>query len=206
MTKLSEKREFLLKDFETVFQYRISYSTMRLGALGASLTIIGLVVSFAANTSFPVLLGIYLIMLMVVFATIQIIGAINRAIYVFGNHISWIEKELGVMGFSTYWGNYLKRNAKDSGSFAFAVAARVINITISIYVILGVSSNINGTYEVWQIVSWFIIALSTFALFLNEYNIRQGLDPKYFQKRIATELAKAREEVLAKYNKRKSRE
>jgi len=199
MTKSSEKREFLLKDFDTVFQYRMSYSTMRLGALGASLTILGLVVSFTSNTKYPLVLGIYLIMLMVVFATIQIIGAITRGIYVFGNHISWIEKELGVVGFSTYWGNYLKHNSKDSGSFAFVVATRVINLAISIYVVLGIVDYITiGIISAWQIVSWFVIGLTIFMLFLNEYSIQQGLDPRNFQKRIAAELNKAREEVLTK--------
>ena len=95
-----ERRQFLLKDFSAIFEYRISFSTMRLGVLGVSLTILGLVISLGTSTQFPAVLGVYIIILVILFASIRIIAAINRGIFVFSNHIKWIEKELGEVGFS----------------------------------------------------------------------------------------------------------
>lgn len=200
MMKSSEKREFLLKDFDAIFGYRISFSAMRLGALGASLTILGLVVSLGKGTQFPAVLGVYTIMLIVVFASIRIIAAINRGIFVFSNHIKWIEKELGEVGFSTYWGNYLRHNVKDSGSYAFVVASRVINFAISTYVILGAWTTIAIEAEVVlrSILSAIVTIVSIFMFFWNEYHIHKELDPRGFMDRISKGLNEARAEALGR--------
>ena len=137
----SNKINLLIKEYENIHKSLINNSNMRLGALGASLTLLGLVISFASNVKFPEILGVYIILIVVVFACIRIIAAVNRTIFVFANHIKWVEKELGIMGFSTYWGNYLKKNIKDSGSYAFIVASRVINFSISVYIIFAAINN-----------------------------------------------------------------
>lgn len=196
--KSPERREFLLMDFDAIFGYRISFSAMRLGALGACLTILGLVVSLGKDTQFTALLGYYTIMLIVVFASIRIIAAINRGIFVFSNHIKWIEKELGEVGFSTYWGNYLRRNVKDSGSYAFVVASRVINFAISAYVILGAWTGVAIEDEVISrsIISAIVTVVSIVMFFWNEYHIHKELDPRGFLDRISKGLDEARAEVL----------
>jgi hypothetical protein len=108
---------------------------MRLVALGTVLTVISGIVTFSKGTLYPDIIGIYAILLLIVFTGIRIISIHNRAIYVFISYLKWIEEELGESGFASQWSRYIQSNQRDGGSHAFVVATQAMNFVISFYVI-----------------------------------------------------------------------
>lgn len=201
--KLEEfKYNLILKEYEAVFNYRRDYALMRLGALGSTLTILGLVITFTNKTDILFNIGSNLILLIVVLASIRIIGAINRGLFVFGNHINWIETQYKVKGFSSYWSNYLHKSIKDSGSYAFIISSKVLNFSISGLVILNmiILFNFNELLNIKNLIC-FSLTFITIGLYIsNEIYIRKQLDPKGFMNRIKHDLERARLEFENKNN------
>ena len=180
------RRDFLLKDFALISNYRVVYARGRLAVLGAVLTILGLVVSFGVDAPFPSVMGIYVLLLLVVFSGIRIISALNRGLYVMGSYLRSVETEIDEVGFNTIWGQYIRYNQIDSGSMAFAIAARALNLAVAGIVIFDVWTR----HEV-------IVALGTSLAVINvvlwnEIHIRKRLNPKGFIDRIKRELNEAR--------------
>jgi hypothetical protein len=191
-----EKREFLLKDFGEISNLRNSYANMRLIALGTVLTLMSAIVAFGKGTQYPDVLGIYAVLLLIVFTGIRIISAINRGLYVFVDYLQWIEEELGVIGFTSQWNRYLRFNQRDSGSYAFVVATRALNFVTSVYVITDSGLQISKGKMVAVIPVFIAIAVFIW----NELHIRNQLNPKGFVRRINSEWIKARKLCLEERN------
>jgi hypothetical protein len=191
-----EKREFLLKDFSEISNLRNNYANMRLVALGTVLTLMSAIVAFGKGTQYPDVLGIYAVLLLMVFTGVRIISAINRGLYVFVDYLQWIEEELGVIGFTSQWNRYLRFNQSDSGSYAFVVATRAMNFVTSVYVITDSGLLISQGKMIAV-----IAVLAAITLFMwNELHIRNQLNPKGFVRRINSEWIKARKLCLEERN------
>ncbi len=130
-----EKRQLQLLDFTEISRLRNNYANMRLVALGTILTLITGILTFGKDIQDTNVFGIYAVLLLIVFTGIQIISAINRAIYVFIEYLTTIENDFGQTGFSSIWINYEQDHGQDSGSYAFVVATHAINLVITAYVV-----------------------------------------------------------------------
>jgi hypothetical protein len=191
-----EKREFLLKDFGEISSLRNSYANMRLVALGTVLTLMSAIVAFGKGTQYPDVLGIYAVLLLMVFTGIRIISAINRGLYVFVAYLEWIEKELGVKGFTSQWNHYLDTNQRDSGSYAFVVATRAMNFVSGAYVITDSGLQLSKG----KMVAVVPVLIAIVVFIWNELHIRNQLNPKGFVRRIKSEWVKARTRCLGERN------
>lgn len=189
------RKEFLYRDFDAVFRYRIAFSNMRLAALGATLALFGALISTSPASAILEIAGRLLAIELVVFAAIRILAALNRGIQVFGNHIAWIEKELGQRGFSTYWKRFLSRNSLDSGSHAFLVATRALNIGAFGYVCAGLVPTLTKIRMLGTGYGYAIgIGVPAILAVWNEVHIRRRLDPRGFANKLAESLDRARSE------------
>jgi hypothetical protein len=186
------RRDFLYKDFDAVFRYRIAFSNMRLVALGAAVTLFGALVS-TKPTVLLAMVGQLLAIELVSFTGIRIIASLNRGIAVFANHLAWVEKQLGQRGFSTYWSRHLSIKSDDSGSHAFLVATRSLNIGTFVYVCAGLVPLLQGFLDLKYAYSIGIGAPAVLAGW-NEFHIRRRLDPCGFVAELAQALDRARSE------------
>lgn len=132
------------------------------------------------------------VLLLIVFTGIRIISAINRGLYVFGEYQRSVEEELGEIGFELQWVYYIRHNQRDSGSYAFVVAGRAMNIAVTAYVIFDTVFKLSQTLSIALV----LVATSTAIFVWNDIHIRKHLDPKGFKDRISKEFSKAREQAI----------
>jgi hypothetical protein len=192
-------REFLMKDWEAAHKSRDNYSNMRLGVLGASLTILGLVVSLGKDADYPGIIGIWSILLLVAFSGIRMLGAINRVVFVFGSQMALLEEELGEIGFATCWGVHIKKDVNDSASKAFLVAIRMVNVCVTFLVAASAAAMVMGAQEGGvvrsRLMAVFIIA-AVIAGIWNEIFIFKQVDPRRFYPRIEKILKETRKTIV----------
>ncbi len=181
-----QRREFLLKDCDSIYRYIQVLAQMRLAALGASITILGVVVSHSGETELLPRFGIPAILLLLLTITIRMIAVLNRAVFVLFGHLASAEEEMGEMGFASYWQEYVKRDSRDSASHAFTLACRGINVVgTAVAVTMIVPLLLNKTTPIWLIVtSWVALLSLIVAAVLNERVVRKDLDPKGFMVRM----------------------
>jgi len=191
-------RDFLLKDWEAAHRSRESYASMRLGVLGACLTILGLVVTLGKDAEYPGVVGIWLVLLAVVFAAVRMLAAVNRAVYVFGLHMASIELELGEIGFAACWAQHVKADVRDTATAAHLVAIRLLNSGITLLV-AGLAS-VGSVSAVENLQRWQlgVVAMVAVLLFIwNEIYIRREFDPRKFLLRIESALRENRDSLIA---------
>ena len=190
-------REFLLKDWEVAHRSRETYASMRLGVLGACLTILGLVVSLGKDAEYPGIVGIWIILLLSVFAGVRMLAAVDKVVYIFFSHMATLEAELGEVGFAACWTRYVKKDVRDTASIAFRTAMRLINAAVSLLVLAtaAVEAAIDrGGAHRWLIGAFVVAAMFFFVW--NEIYIRREFDPRSFLARIGTDLESIREDLI----------
>jgi hypothetical protein len=191
-------RDFLLKDWEAAHKSRESYASMRLGVLGACLTILGLVVTLGKDAEYPGIVGIWLVLLAVVFAAVRMLAAVNRTVYVFGLHMASIELELGEVGFAACWAQHVKADVRDTATAAHLVAIRLLNSGVTLLVAGLASVSCVSTVDAlqrWQLGMFAAVALLLFLW--NETYIRREFDPRRFLQRIESALRENRDRLIA---------
>src|ERR1039458_3908108 len=161
-----DERDFLTKDLQVVSSYLTAFASQRLTALGGCVTLIGALITFGNKEqfqlAFPTSLFQLVPMLLIVYATVRFIGAINRSVYVFNQHNANIETELGVVGFGSCWVIHAHQNPKDGNAHAYATVCRTINILVSGYgVLLAVvrDENVNGSANRGVCVGVFLLSI-----------------------------------------------
>lgn len=186
---------FLDKEMECIYNYQISLSNMRHGILGACLTFVGLLISFVKPNDIVAMAGVHAAVLLAVFTTIQMIGAINRGLFVFGSHLKWIQERYGSGGFWTYWPYYLDRHDKhDSVTHSFVVVLRIMNYSVPVYVLgwLVVHFEFIVGIRDW-VLACLLILLVLGVTWYNRLYIVREVDPAGFRKRIQNGLDEARQ-------------
>lgn len=196
---VTKEAEFWLKDFEKIHDFRKSFAEMRMAALGATLTILGLVASLGKSTDLPSAVAHCSILLLIVFTGIRIIAALNRGMVVFAEHLRWLEERIGVVGLASYWGSFVSANVHNSGSYAFIIAARALNVVVTIYSIFQAISLAVPTTpaDIW-LLSGVGLGSATMLVW-NELTIRRELDPRGFSPRVAAAMKDARDEALKRF-------
>jgi len=193
----NKRREFLLKELEIIYNHMFLFTSMRMKILAATLTILGLIITLGKNSKFPELLGIYMMILLTVFASTRITVSIIRGSYVFFERIRLIENELGEIGQAAIWINYFKKNSKDSGAYASIIAIRLTNWIAFLYVTIGGLSKLEGAKVFFEIVGLaFIICVSLLVLILNDLHIHRKLTPKKFVDNIINSYREAYEKTV----------
>ena len=190
-------RDFLLKDWEAAHRSRETYASMRLGVLGACLTILGLVISLGKDAEYPGIVGIWVILLLSVFAGVRMLAAIDRAVYIFFSYMATLEADLGEVGFAACWTSYVKEDARDTASVAFRIAMRLINAAVSFLVLASAVAEVaiaKGEVHRWLTGAFAVVAVLSFVW--NESYIHQELDPRGFMDRIGNALGSTREALL----------
>lgn len=194
----TEKFNFLLKDFETSFTYRMSFSKLRVGILGGTLAIIGYMFAQMDTLNLNIILQISTILILVVFASIRLISAFNRSLFALFHHARQIEKELKVVGFVTVWTKYLTKNVKDTSSRGFVISTRVLNIIVTCYISACLIEYLIITHSgqsMEQLIIYFAFIIVTVFFVWNEIHIRTKLDPRGHFDRMTTDLESARKKV-----------
>jgi hypothetical protein len=198
MEMKKDTREFLLKDWEAAHKSRETYASMRVGILGACLTILGLVVSLGKDATYPSIIGVWTILLLSPAAGIRMLAAVDRAIYIFFSYMATLEAELGEVGFAACWTQYVKKNARYTASKAFRVAMRLMNLAVSLLVTasaVGTAMTEQRGIHHWIGVGYTVTAALSFLY--NEFYIGRQLDPSRFIPRIEDDLRKIRESLIA---------
>jgi len=191
----TEQERFLLKDFEKIHDFRVSFSEKRLTALGTCLTVLGLVVSLNDFSKFYSSIGALLVMYLIVFTGIRVIGALSRGMAVFADHLSWIELQLGQTGLASYWGAFVQRNTHYSGSHAFIVACHAMNAAVVLFGIVVALVQLRADSKTTLPLAVFLV-LSIVLYFWNEVAIYRGIDPRGYYSALRAAMAEARKETL----------
>lgn len=190
-------REFLLKDWEAAHRSRDSYASMRLGVVGACITILGLVFSVGKDAEYPATAGIWLVLLGVVFAGVRMLATANRTVYIFGLHMAAIESELGEIGFAACWEQHVKTHLHDTATKAFLVAARLMNSGVSLLVVGFAAAGMSEVDAQGRILLAGFAVASVVLLLWNEIHMRRELDPRVFLPQLEETLRSTREALIA---------
>jgi hypothetical protein len=140
-------------------------------------------------------------MLLVVYATLRLIGTANRSVYVFVQHLARVESQLGVVGFGSYWIVYVEKYGRDGNAHAFISICRVINLLVSAYGVLlavlnvGVPLLTNATNRMCA----GVFLVSGASLLINERQLRRDADPRVFLGRIRDNSQKAWQEAQQRW-------
>lgn len=190
-------RDFTLRDWEAANTSRDTYSSMRLGILGACLTILGLVVTLSKDASYPGIIGSWCVLLVVSISGVRMLASVTRAVHVFGAYMVVLEEELGEVGFATCWGKNIRQDASDSASRAFIVATRLLSACVSFLV--GVSAlGVAGLQERFadRVLIGAFGAMALVCLFWNEWYVRREFNPESFYWRIEALMRRSRASAI----------
>ncbi len=184
-------QRFLLKDYEVNSLLLGTYVSMRLAALAGSLPLLGFLLAQGGGgtTELITKASVLALMLLIASSVIRVVGAINRNIFARCIHLAWVEDQLGEFGFYSYWTSYAKRHSRDTSSFAFVIACRMINIGIVGYVIDEVFRALSPIGPIPTAVAVGGVLMSGI---FNERYIRKHLSESGFLKRMEVDLAQAR--------------
>jgi hypothetical protein len=173
-TRATVRELFLLQDFASTQSYRIHFSQMRMASLGGALTLILGIVGFAEKEVSSANLALTALILLVDFALIQVEGHLSRGIAVFSSHMAWIERQLGVVGLASYLPDVISRHPRYTGTNAFAITLRCINIAAAGYAASQIVACANA-----QVISrpleGLLIAAALLILAYNDWNVRRSL-------------------------------
>jgi hypothetical protein len=157
---------FLLQDFASTQSYRLHFSQMRMAALGGALTLMLGIVGFTQKEAGSANLALSALLLLLTFVLIQVEGHLSRGVTVFSNHMAWIEQRLGTVGLATYLPDVIAKNPRYTGTNAFAIILRTINVVTSGYVV----AHIVGCFDAGIISTGVEIALGAAVLIILLYN------------------------------------
>ncbi len=188
------RREFLLLDYEANSALLATYVSMRLAVVGVVIPIFGYLLTLPQpRYPFAARVGTLVLILTTDFASIRILGAINRNIFARCLHLAWVEQELGQLGFFSYWDNYALRCSNDTSSYAVVVASRTVNLVATGYVALEGARMASGIYPAW-VTLVLLLAVSAAGLH-NEVYIKHRLRESGFLSSLAVDLQEARSEA-----------
>lgn len=195
--KISDaRREFLYRDFDNVFSYRIAFSNLRLAALGLIFSFFGILISTTSSTLLLDRFGKLIAIELVVFSGIRVIAAISRAAAAFAKHIAWIEKELGQPGFSTYWTRHIAKYPFDTATYGFVIATRALNIGAFAFVSTGLTQVLIDLQAISMKYCYVVGFACPLALAIwNEIYIRTKLDPRGYIQKLEARLDQARSDT-----------
>ena len=128
-------RDFYLVDYSAASKLLKNYSNMRISAVGISLAIYGALIAIPINEYLEYFF-MPMSMSLIMVSCIRIIGTLNANVYARCIHLEWIEQQLNVVGFFSYWNNFVPNNKADAASNAYVVAANVLNYGTLLYNLL----------------------------------------------------------------------
>ena len=190
------RRSLLIEDVKCIYTFQYYITTLRSGLLAACLAVIGGIISFTASVNNdPLKLAtVELTIMGIAVATTLMMGALNRAQYVFGAYVDAVQQKLGQAGFWAVWGEYTRAHGdRDSISHAHAIAVRVVGYFAACYV---VGWNVYSLLYLPLTLPFQVILILTllFAVVVaigNEVYVRRQVDTKGFQERLFKHIQEA---------------
>lgn len=197
MEDVTEK-QCIFEDHKVTQKNMSNFSTMRFSALGAGLTLMAILISVSKNASPMFQITYYLLLPLLSGATIRMVGSINRGMYIFSAHSSWLMRQLGFAGYSVVWPYYVEIAPKDSGAYAFIVASRFVNCLSFIFVFLNTLYSIfaDTTDSFLKSANVFTLLYSTVFYITNEIYISRNMNPKNIVGEIDKNLEIARNKAI----------
>ena len=189
----SEYEKFLLDDIKSIYGFQHHLLNSRAIIIGASLALMGAIITYTrtkvdnATTSEFTICCTHALLMGICFATILIIGAMNRAQFVFGAYIAAVQNELKRPAFWTSLFRYLDAtNHTDTITHGFALCAKLMSLAMSLYVIA--SSLDYGHLQEWQDHSFRVLGFSaaggTVLAGWTYWHVHQRVDTTNFKKEI----------------------
>lgn len=209
---ISETHErALLEDIKSIYGFQHQVTTVRGVILGACLTLIGAIIAYAQSRidiGLPHggfrLASIQLTLLGIAFSTVMIIGAMNRAQFVFGAYIDCVQCGLKYPGFWSCLRPYLETSKhKDTITHGYAIGVMLISYAITFYVALGtldyfvVNYRLNSLSMAPEIAakmdfgSWLVFSSSVAAVaqaIWTRFHVRSRVDTSQYGERISDEI------------------
>ncbi len=185
--------EFLLKDYEVNSELIGPYAAMRLGVLGASTGIVGILIGVVANADASGKLAATAMMLFVVNGSIRIVAAMNRNVFARCLHLASVERELDEVGFYRCWDKFIASNSKDTSSHAMVLAARTLDLGTCVYALFTMLVNqlVVQNFALWLLVAALVAGVTIY----NEVFISHKLSEVGFIERLRDDMDAARRGV-----------
>lgn len=130
---ISDTRDFLLTDYLAASDLLKNYSNMRITSVGASLALLGAVLTVPFHKTQPELALMAIGVISIFYLSIRIIGTLNSNVYARCIHLEWVEERLNCVGFFSYWNAYVPNNKSDAASNSYVLSAKLLNYGSSMY-------------------------------------------------------------------------
>jgi hypothetical protein len=138
----------LIEDVKSIYSFQHHLTTLRGLVLGATVAIMGAIITYSQtkldNAGHTIhengfkIGSIHLTLMVIAVSMVMIMGALNRAQFVFGAYISSVQQKLAGNAFWSCLRQYLEAtNHRDTIGHGFAVGVAWISYAMCVYVALG---------------------------------------------------------------------
>jgi hypothetical protein len=131
-----KEEHMLLHEYDNLSNDLRTFWTLRATILGAGITIMFFLITNTLKTKSLSRFIVDIVLLFFIFVLEKMLGAFTRSQYLFTYRMSEISEKLNVIGFWNIWPRYIKRCPGTTGSEAFVVITKFLNIAIGVFIII----------------------------------------------------------------------